>query len=133
MALSFRVDLDNLFIGLVDTEPEPSAELDVSQYVGNIFINVSQNAGGSDTLVVTVEHATTSGGSFGAVPAAALFNPATGEADTFDNLVASATDQTLGLNRQQLKRYVRVVLTGGSSFDNTASVVAAGQPGYTEQ
>lgn len=133
MALSFRVDLDNLFVGLVDTAPEPSAELDVSKFVGNIFINVSQNAGGSDTLVVTVEHSLVSGSGFGAVPASALFNPESGDADTFDNLVAAATDQTLALNRQQLKRYVRVVLTGGSSFDNTASVVAAGQPGYTEQ
>lgn len=133
MALSFRVDLDNLFVGLVNTNPEPSAELDVSKYVGNIFINVAQNAGGSDTIVVTVEHSLVSGSGFGAVPASALFNPETGAADTFDNMVAAATDQTLYLNRQQLKRFVRVVLTGASSNDNTAAVVAGAMPGYTEQ
>jgi hypothetical protein len=133
MALSFRVDLDNLFVGLVNTNPEPSAEFDVSPHVGNIFINVAQNAGGSDTLVVTVEHSLVSGSGFGAVPAAALFNPETGNADTFDNMVADATDQTLYLVRQQLKRFVRVVLTGASSNDNTASVVAGAMPGYTEQ
>jgi hypothetical protein len=133
MALSFRVDLDNLFVGLVNTDPEPSAELDISKYVGNIFINVSQNAGGTDTLAVTVQHATASGGTFGAVPAAALFDPTTGNASTFTDLGATASDETLGLNRQQLKRYVRVLISDASNNDNTASVVAAGQPGYTEQ
>lgn len=131
--ISFRVDLDNLFVGLVPTNPEETDELDTSKFVGNIFINVAQNAGGSDTLVVTVEHATSSGGSFGDVPASALFNPETGDADTFDNLVADATDQTLYLNRQQLKRFVRVVLTGKSTGDNTASVVAGAMPSHTEQ
>ena len=133
MALSFRVDLDNLWIALVAATPQVTAELDVSKYVGNIFLNVSQGAGGSDTLVVTVTHSLTSGGTFAAVPASALFNPEPGDADTFDDLVAVATDQTLGLNRQQLKRYVLVTLTGASSNDNTVSVVAAGQPQYTEQ
>jgi len=132
MALSFRVDLDNLYVGLVNTDPEPSAELDVSKYVGNIFINVAQNAGGSDTLAVTVQHATTSGGSFGSVPAAALFDPTTGNASTFTDLAATASNQTLGLNRQQLKRFVRVLISDASNNDNTVSVVAAGQPGYTE-
>jgi len=133
MALSFRVDLDNLFVGLVNTDPEPSAELDVSKYVGNIFLNVAQNAGGSDTLAVTVEHSLTSGGTFAAVPAAALFNPSTGEADTFTDLGATASDETLYLNRQQLKRFVRVQIDDAANFDHTVSVVAGAQPGYTEQ
>lgn len=131
--LSFNIDLDSLWQGLVNTNPEPTAELDISQYVGNIFINIAQAAGGSDTLVITVLHATSSGGSFGAVPASALFNVGTGAADTFDNLVADATDQTLGLNRQQLKRFLLINFAGASSNDNNVSVVAAGQPGYTEQ
>lgn len=131
--ISFRVDLDNLWIGLVDTNPEPTAELDISKYIGNIFLNISQAAGGSDTLAITVQHAEASGGTFGAVPATALFNPATGAADTFDNLVALATDQTLALNRQQLKRYVRVSFAGASTFDNNVSVVAGAMPQYTEQ
>lgn len=133
MALSFRVDLDNLWVGTVDTNPEPSAELDVSKYVGNIFLNIAQVAGGSDTLTITVQHATTSGGTFGAVPASALFDPTTGNAATFTNLGATASDETLGLNRQQLKRYVRVSLAGASSNDNIVTITAAGQPGYTEQ
>jgi len=133
MALSFRVDLDNLFVGLVNTDPEPSAELDISKFVGNIFINVAQNAGGTDTLAVTVQHATSSGGTFGSVPAAALFNLETGNADTFTDLGATASDETLGLNRQQLKRYVRVLISDASNNDNTASVVAGAMPGYTEQ
>jgi len=132
MALSFRVDLDNLYVGLVNTNPEPTAELDVSKYVGNIFINVAQNAGGSDTLVVTVLHCATSGGSFTAVPASALFNLETGNADTFTSLAATASDETLGLNRQQLKRYVLVNFAGASNNDNTVSVTAGAMPGYTE-
>lgn len=132
MALNFRIELDNLFVGLANTNPEPSAELDVSKYVGNIFLNVSQNAGGSDTLVITVLHCATSGGSFTAVPAEALFDPTTGDAATFANMTTLAVDQTLALNCQQLKRYVLVNVAGASSNDNTISVVAAGQPGYTE-
>lgn len=133
MALSFRVDLDNLWVGTVNSDPEPSAELDVSKYIGNIFINVAQIAGGSDTLVVAVQHATTSGGSFSAVPASALFDPTTGNAATFTDLEATASDQTLGLNRQQLKRYLRINITGASNNDHVVTVTAACQPGYTEQ
>ena len=133
MALSFRVDLDNLWVGLVNTDPEPSAELDVSKYVGNIFLNVAQNAGGSDTLAVTVQHSLVSGSGFGAVPASALFNLETGDADTFTDLGATASDESLGLNRQQLKRYVRVLISDAANFDHTVSVVAGAMPGYTEQ
>ena len=132
MALSFRVDLDNLWVGTVDTDPEPSAELDVSKYVGNIFLNVSQIAGGSDTLAITVEHSLTTGGTFGVVPASALFNPTTGDADTFTDLGATASDETLALNRQQCKRFVRVQIDDAANFDHIVSVTAAGQPGYTE-
>jgi hypothetical protein len=133
MALSFRVDLDNLWVGTVDTDPEPTAELDVSKYVGNIFINVAQIAGGSDTLAVTVQHSLTSGGTFAAVPAAALFNPETGNADTFTDLGATASDETLYLNRQQLKRYVRVLISDAANFDHIVSVTAGAMPVHTEQ
>ena len=133
MALSFNVELDNLWVGTVDTDPEPSAELDISKYVGNIFINVAQIAGGSDTLAITVQHATASGGSFASIPAAALFNVGTGDADTFTDLGATASDESLGVNRQQLKRYVRVLISDAANFDHIVSVTAGAMPGYTEQ
>lgn len=131
--LSFRVDLDSLWIGTVNSNPEISAELDVNQYVGNIFINISQTTGGSDTLAITVQHATSSSGSFGTIPASALFNPESGDADTFTDLGATASDETLALNRQQLKRYVLISFADASNFDHVVSVVAGAMPSHTEQ
>ena len=83
-------------------------------------------------MAITVEHSETTGTGFGAVPASALFDPLTGDADTFDAVTTAATDQTLALNRQQLKRFVRVVLAGTTITQNTA-ITAAAQPQMTEE
>jgi len=130
--ISFNLELDNLFLAAQSTTPQNAASLDVSKYVGNIFVNVAAAATGTDTPAITVEHSVDNS-TFEAVPDSALFNPDTGAAATFGSLVAStAYDTTLGLNRQQLKRYVRVVITGAVSSARTLSVVAAGQPQYTQ-
>jgi len=130
--LSFDIRLDSLYNGVITAgSGANSSELDVEGFVGNIFINVAARAGGTNSMAITVEHSETSGSGFEEVPASALFNPLTGEADTFDAVTTAATDQTLGLNRQQLKRYVRVVLAGTTITQNTA-ITAAGQPQMTE-
>ena len=132
MSLSFRVDLDNLFVEAQATNPDYSASFDVTKYVGNIFLNVACNASGTDTPAITVEHSADNS-TFTSVPAAALFNLATGAADTFTTPTAStAQDETLGLVRQQLYKYVRVVLTGAVSSARTFSITAGGMPQYTE-
>lgn len=130
--ITFNLTVDNLFLEAQATNPDYSASLDVSKFVGDVFLNVAIGASGTDTPAITVEHSADNS-SFAAVPASALFNVSTGDADTFTTPTAStASDETLGLVRQQLKRYVRVVLTGAVSSARTASIVAIGQPQYTE-
>lgn len=130
--LTFSLKLDNLFIEAQATNPDYSASLDVQPFVGNVYLNVATNATNTDTPAITVEHSSDDS-TFAAIPASALFNVETGEADTFTTLVAStASDEWLGVNRQQLKRYVRVVLTGAVSSARTISITAAGQPQYTD-
>jgi hypothetical protein len=126
--------IDNLFVEAQATNPDYSAELDTSIFQrGPIFLNVACNATGTDTPAITVEHATASGGTFAAVPAAALFNILTGAAGTFTTPTAStAQDEVLGLNLQQCRRFVRVVLTGAVSSARTFSIAAGGQYQYTE-
>lgn len=132
--ITFNIELDNLFVEAQASNPDYSAELDVSKYVGDVFLNVAIGASGTDTPAITVEHSATGGGAdFTAVPASALFNISTGQADTFTTPTAStASDESLGLVRQQLKRYVRVVMTGAVSSARTLSITSGGQPQYTE-
>ena len=132
MATNFSVTIDNLFVEAQASNPDYSASLDTSKYVGMIVLNVACNATGTDTPAITVEHSADDS-SFAAIPAAALFNIGTGAAGTFTTPTAStAQDESLGVNQQQLKRYLRVVLTGAVSSARTFSISAAGQAQYTE-
>lgn len=61
-----------------------------------------------ETMTFTVEHSYDDV-TYAAVPAAALVDPATGEADTFTvNTASAAVFETLGLKRDLLRQYVRV-------------------------
>ena len=124
--LSFDIRLDSLYNDNF-TVTGSTAELDLENRIGNLFLNVSARAGGTGDTTVAVEHAETSGGTFSAVPASALFNVLTGEADTFTNITTTALDETLGLNRQQLKRFVRVTFAGTITSQDVA-VTAGTQP-----
>ncbi len=130
--INFNIDLDNLFLEAQASNPDLTAASDVSKFVGNLFLNVSVGASNNDTPSFTVEHSADNS-TFTAIPASALFDPATGDAATFtDAVAATASDQTLGLVRQQLKRYVRVSIAGAVSSARTISVTMAGQYQYTE-
>jgi hypothetical protein len=130
--ITFNLDVDNLFVEAQASNPDYSATLDVSGYVGNVWLNVACNATGTDTPAITVEHSADDS-TYAAIPASSLMNTSTGAADTFTTPTAStAQDETLVLNRQQLKRYVRVVLTGAVSSARTFSITAVGQPMYTD-
>ena len=130
--LSFDLRVENLLNAQVSGSGSNSSELDVEQYLGNIFIQVAARSGGTNTMSIAVEHSDTSGSGFVAVPASALFNHLTGAAATFDDVTTSETDQTLALNRQQLRRYVRVALTG-STLTQEVSVNSVSQPQMTEE
>jgi hypothetical protein len=129
--LSFDIRLVNLMNANL-TSATNSSELDLNQYLGNVFLNVDARAGGTGDSTVGVEHAETSGGTFSAVPASALFDPLSGAADTFANITTTAYEDTLGLNRQQLKRFVRVAIAGTVTSQDVA-IVAAIQPQMTEE
>lgn len=129
--LSFDLRLDNLMNANLTTATN-SAEFDVEQFLGNVFLNVHARSGGTGAATVGVEHSETSGGTFTAVPASALFDPLSGDADTFANISTTEYEDTLALNRQQLKRFVRVAIAGTvTSFD--VAIVAVGQPQMTEE
>ena len=127
------IKVDNLFVEAQATNPDYSASLDTAIYArGPIFINVACNATGTDLTAITVEHSADDS-AYAAVPAASLFNILTGAAGTFTTAVAStAQDEVLGLNLQQCKRYVRVVLAVAVSSARTFSITVAGQYDYTE-
>jgi hypothetical protein len=98
-----------------------SSELDVSGVEGNILLTVSARASGTGTVTVAVEHSYTTSTGFTAVPAAALINANTGEADTFDTWSTAASTQTLGLRKDLLRRYVRVTYSGTNLNQNIAT------------
>ena len=94
---------------------------DVSQYEGNVAIDAMFEAigtGSTKTVAITVQHndvADGADGDWADVDAAALIDPATGEADTFDDVGIDAYHERLALRLDMVKRYVRVVLTCGSA------------------
>ena len=127
--LNFSIRMDSLLNAAISGSGANSASFDTSKAVGMIALNVAARASGTNTMAIAVTHSSDNV-SFTAVPASALYNIATGEADTFDSVTTAATDQTLGLVTQQLKQYVRVELTGSTLTQNVA-VTLAYQPQAT--
>lgn len=103
-----------------------SGELDLAGVEGTVRLTVNDRAGGTAAATIAVTHSETSGGSFDAVPADALFDLETGDADTFANLSTSASDQTLGLLTQRCRRYIRLEIAGSGITHNLAIVAAVG-------
>lgn len=104
--------------------------VDTSDLEGNLLAVVnSAAASASDTLDVTVEESLDGSTSWAAVPADALFNPDTGAQATFTQVTASAAShQQLGVVKERVKRYIRLVFTvAGSSISIpcAASIVGA--------
>ena len=110
------------------------AWVNINEFEGNIALAA---AGTTPTLTFTVEHRANSSDSASAVPADALINPATGDADTFDVVTdaANAGLQKLGLVRNRVKAQVRIVATvaGSSSPTFTFSGVLVGADKYGDQ
>ncbi len=102
-----------------------SGELDTINLDGTAILAIHDRASGTAAATIAVTHSLTTGGTFTAVPAAALFNLATGAAASFSNLSTSLSDQRLGLHLQQLRRFVRVEFTG-TDIDHNLAVVATG-------
>lgn len=88
----------------------------INEFEGNVAVVVDgilATAGTTPTLTFTVQHRSDSSDTPAAVPAAALIDPATGAADTFDVVTDAANDgvQVKELVRDMVKAQVRIVAT----------------------
>ena len=104
-----------------DIEPTGS---DVSLLQGNLLCAVSIDVNTAGTVGITIQHndvATAGDAGWANVPADALRNPQTGEADTFDAVTSTDSFQQLVVDLTYVKRYVRIrvdIAGGGSqSYD----------------
>lgn len=130
MGLNFDIRVDSLANEAVSGSGGTSDVFETIKAVGNLFLNIAARSGGTNTMALVVEHSEDNS-SWETVPASALFNPQTGAAATFTSVTTAATDETLALNTQQLKRYLRVSYTGGTLTQNIAVTVVY-QPQYSE-
>lgn len=127
------VDPRNALTSVALTGNTNGIAVDVSAYEGNLLAVLnSAAASAGDTLDVTVEESLDGSTSWAAVPADALFNPTTGAQATFAQVTASAASfQQLGIVRERVKRYVRLVFTvGGSSISIPCSATILGAKKY---
>lgn len=89
--------------------------LDLSGIEGTVMLSIAVAGSGSGTIGFDVVECDTSGGTYTAITADALFDPATGDPDTFDDVSATATIQTLALNKDLCQRYIKVFFDAGTS------------------
>lgn len=100
----------------VDADTE-SGSLDTSLLEDNTLLTVSVAGGGTGSVSFAVTESDTLAGSYTAVPTTALFNPDTAEDDTFDAATTTLSNQTLALDTRQVKRFIRIEITAGTSHD----------------
>lgn len=112
-----------------------SSGVDVSGLAENLVVLLDSGAGGGadHTLDLVIEHRADADDTWTAVPAAALYDPATGEAATFTQVTnAAASTQKLALRREHLKVQVRAALTiAGTTPSFTCGVYLLGVPKYS--
>lgn len=121
---------------VVNTTPITSAWIDTSNYAnGNLLIILNSGAASTaDTLDITVLENTANSGAGSAVPADALFDPATGLATTFAQVTdAGASFQVVGVKLERLARYLRVTATAaGGTISIPFSVQVVAPKKYVE-
>ena len=122
----------------VDSRDETVAEgtgVDIKDMDGDpaVLLDVEAGTGTNPTLNLAIQHREDSDDTWAAVPTAALYDPATGEADTFDEVTdAAASTQVLALKRERLKAEVRAVLAiAGTTPDFVCAVYLIGLPKYS--
>ncbi len=112
-----------------------AAALDISGIEGDIHLVLDAEAGQgtNPTLDLVVQHRVDSTDTWGAVPAASLYDPTTGETATFAQVTTTASFQRRALHRERLKAQIRVVATiGGTNTPQfVCAVYAAGPRKYS--
>ncbi len=91
--------------------------VDIKDVAGNpvILLDAEAGSGTNPTLDLVIQHRADASDTWGAVPAAALYDPATSTADTFDQVTDAANTQVLALRREMLKAEIRAKITIGGT------------------
>ncbi len=105
--------------------------VDIDEYEGNLAVVLDSGAASAgDTLDVTIQERADATDDWANVPADALYDPATGANDTFDQVTnaGGASFQVKALRRNRLKAQIRAVGTiagnGGESITFGVYLVA---------
>lgn len=132
--ISGHLSLDALFTVDSRNASANGTGVDISNVAGDplVLLDVEAGTGTSPTLDLTIQHRTDSDDTWANVPTTALYDPDTGDDDTFDQVTdAAASTQTKALRREQLKAELRAVLTlGGTTPAFVCGVYLASQPKY---
>ena len=122
-----QLDATTMLNGQLTTSGGNSGELDLQGWTGTALLSIDDRASGTAAATIAITESETTGGTFTAVPADALFNLSTGLAATFSDLSTSASNQVLGLHCLRLKRFIRVEVAGTSISHDLAIVGVVGK------
>jgi hypothetical protein len=125
------VRVTSVFNAAVSGSGASTTGVDITLFYGVLALNIAARAGGTNTMAIAIEHSDSLASGYTAVPAAALYDPSTGAPATFASVSTAATNQTLGLVTQQLRRFLRVTFSGSSLTQNVAVTLAGSVP-YSE-
>jgi hypothetical protein len=78
---------------------------------GAVLVNVYAITSGTGTSTITLEHSVNNS-TWATVPAAAVLNNNTGVVTTLSTFSTTGTNQTVAVNRELLRRYLRITITG---------------------
>ncbi len=124
-----------LFAVAAKTASANGSEVDITGLEGDLVVSLDSSAGddADATLDLKIQHRADSTDAWADIPAAALYDPTTGDADTFDQVTnAAASQQQLALKREHLKAEVRAVLTlAGATPVFTCGVYLIGVSKYS--
>lgn len=98
--------------------------LDISPAIGDIFLMIDDRAGGTAAATLTVEHSDSLSTGYTTVPASAIVSVPTGQPFAFANLSTAASNQKAAINRQQLRKYLRVTTAGTTITHNLAMTIS---------
>lgn len=107
-----------------------SAAIDTTNLVGNVFVAINCRASGTGTSTLTLEHSDSESTGYEAVPADGIVSLTTSLPVTVSALTTAASNQTVALRRDYIRRYVRIGYAGGTTHNVAA--IAGGLKKYTE-
>ena len=108
--IASRLDVVALLVAASRSADADGPAVDIDGYESNMLVVLDSTATAApgDTLDVTLEERVDATDSWAAVPADALYNPATGANATFAQVVnGAASFQVLALRRNRLKAQIR--------------------------